>query len=117
MENMSLSKEFAGYKKQVEKCGLYLSKLDELNEFYTITLTEEHYKKLGRKNFPKNPTTTETKEITARQFACYITSIGFFGDRITKNYTQLGYVVTELTCKSPDDELKIVRKFKYAYKA
>ena len=107
-----LREEFKGYKKYFEKCGLEMYEVDSLKD-YQITLTTEHYEKLGRKAFPNKPTTTETEIIDARQFCCYVSGMAFFKDRVTKGRTPLGYIVTKLSCTNPSNDLKIVRKFTY----
>ncbi len=106
-----LSMEFKQYEKEIKKHNLYLSDFDTLDINYTITLQEDTYKKLGRKNFPKKATETKIEIISARQYACYMTSIGFFKDRVTNSYTELGYKPTTLSCTSPNNETKIVRHF------
>lgn len=111
-----LSEEFKEYRKTLHKIGMDGYDLDTLdNGKYEITLIENRYEKLGRKHFPKNPTTTETSTITARQYACYITSIGFFRDRVVKGYTPAGNIVTRLTCQNPDKTLKVERIFRIKY--
>ena len=112
---LKISEEFKGYKEEIKKCGLSLYDLDNIAANYKVTMTQETYKKLGRKYFPKKPTETETQEISARQLACYLSSISFFNDRVEKNYTTAGYVVTKLTSISPDKEIKIIRKIRYEY--
>ena len=112
---MKISEEFKDYEKEIKKCGLSLYDLDNIAANYKVTMTQETYKKLGRKYFPKKATETETQEINARQLACYLSSISFFKDRIEKNYTPAGYITTKLTSTSPDKEIKIIRKFRYEY--
>ena len=112
---MTISEEFKNYATEIKKSGLSLYDLDNIAANYKITMTQETYKKLGRKNFPRKATETETQEISARQLACYLSSISFFNDRVEKNYTPAGYITTKLTSTSPDKEIKIVRKFKYEY--
>ena len=112
---VKISKEFKGYEKELKKCGLSLYDIDNIAANYKITMTQETYEKLGRKNFPRKATETETQEINARQLACYLSSISFFGDRVERNYTPAGYIATKLTCTSPDKEIKIIRKFRYEY--
>ena len=110
---LKISEEFKGYEKEFKKCGLSLYDLDNIAANYKITMTQEIYKKLGRKYFPRKATETETQEINARQLACYLSSISFFKDRIEKNYTIVGLIATRLTCVSPSKEIKIIRKFNY----
>ena len=112
---LKISEEFKGYAAEFKKCGLYLSDLDNIAANYKITMTQEIYKKLGRKNFPRKATEVWVRDINARQLACYLSSISFFNDRVEKNYTTAGYIVTKLTSTSPDKEIKIIRKFRYEY--
>ena len=112
---LKISEEFKCYEAEFKKCGLYLSDLDSIAANYKVTMTQETYEKLGRKNFPRKATETETQEISARQLACYLSSISFFNDRVEKNYTPAGYIATKLTCVSPSKETKIIRKFRYEY--
>ena len=112
---LKISEEFKNYAAEIRKCGLSLYDIDNIAANYKITMTQETYEKLGRKNFPRKATETETQEINARQLACYLSSISFFGDRVEKNYTPAGYIATKLTCTSPDKEIKIIRKFRYEY--
>ena len=112
---VKISEEFKGYKEEIKKSGLSLYDLDNIAANYKITMTQETYEKLGRKYCPKKATETETQEISARQLACYLSSISFFKDRVEKNYTTAGYIATKLTCTSPDKEIKIIRKFRYEY--
>lgn len=112
---VKISEEFKSYAAEIKKCGLSLYDIDNIAANYKVTMTQETYEKLGRKNFPKKPTETEIEEIDARQLACYLSSISFFGDRVEKNYTPAGYIATKLTCTSPNKEIKIIRRFKYEY--
>ena len=112
---LKISEEFKGYKEEIKKCGLSLYDLDNIAANYKVTMTQETYEKLGRKNFPRKATETETTVINARQLACYLSSISFFKDRIEKNYTTAGYIVTKLTSISPNKEIKFIRRFKYEY--
>ena len=113
---MRLSEEFKNYGDTIKKHNLYLSDFDTLEQNYIITMTENVFEKLGRKHFPRKATTTETKEISARQYACYMTSIGWFGDRVENDYTQFGYKPYKITCKSPNEEKKIERIFSFKMK-
>ena len=112
---LKISEEFKGYATEIKKCGLSLYELDNIAANYKITMTQEIYKKLGRKYFPRKATEVWVRDINARQLACYLSSISFFGDRVEKNYTTAGYIATKLTCTSPDKEIKIIRKFRYEY--
>ena len=108
----ALSQEFKDYNRAMAKVNVYGSTLDSLNSGdYTIVLTTRTWHIESRKNFSKNPQSVETENITARQYACYITSIGFFGDRVGMGYTPVGYIPTNLTCKSPNRDIKIERTF------
>ena len=116
--NYDLSREFAPYNKAMAKRNVYGSTLDSMNYDINngkiqIVMTEKRFEKAGRKNFPKKPTEERTEEISARSYACYISSIGFFGDRVGMNYTRYGYIPTRLTSVSwGTGETKVVREFK-----
>ena len=84
-------------------------------EGYKIILKKEEYRKEGRKNFPKNPSETTTREITIEEYDNIFSSTDFFkslggSERIYKNYTLAGYIPTKLVSISPDEEIKIIRK-------
>ena len=84
-------------------------------EGYKIILTKEEYRKEDRKNFPKNPLETTTREITVEEYDNIFSSIDFFKslggtEKIYKNYTIAGYIPTKLVSTSPDKEIKIIRK-------
>lgn len=115
-----LCKEFAEYNKiMLKKAGIDSWIFERINNFLAggghLTVTENRYEKQGRKNFPKKPTTSEEHEADARNYACYLSSIGFFGDRIYESYTHCGCIPTRLTCVSPDGEIKVERIFKLEY--
>lgn len=108
--------ELSKYNKELRKCGLSVSDLIDLNDNYEITATVEKFKKDGKKVFPKEPTSSETNVISALNLGYYATSTGFFKDRITKGYTPIGNVVTQLVAFSPDRQSKTVIKFSYKRK-
>jgi hypothetical protein len=111
----ALSQEFKEYNGAMAKLNIYGSTLDTLNSgYYVITLTTKTWYIGHRKNFSRNPQAVETEIITARQYACYVTSIGFFRDRVGKAYTAAGYIPVRLTCYSPDRTIKIERTFAVA---
>jgi len=104
--------EFAEYRDIMEKYNVYGSTLNQLDSGdYKITLTEQRFEKLGRKNFPRKATEEKTEVIQAINYGRYISSIGFFRDRVEQSYTFAGYIPMRLTSVSPDREIKIVRKF------
>ena len=113
---MRISEEFKNYGEAIKKHNLYLSDFDNLEQNYVITMTENVFEKLGRKHFPRKATATETKEITARNYACYMTSIGFFGDRVEKTYTEFGYKPYRIVCTNPSGEKKVERIFRFKFK-
>lgn len=112
-----LSVEFKEYNKTMKKAGIDSWLFDTINAFIKnggkLTVTTNRYEKGIRKNFPKNPTTSELENIDARNYACYMSSIGFFGDRVYKSYTYCGYIPTRIVCKNPDNTVKIERIFKF----
>jgi hypothetical protein len=113
---MALSQEFADYNRTMARLNVYGSTLDALNGGgYTITLTTRTWNKGSRQAFARNPDTTETESITARQYACFVSSVGFFRDRVSNGYTPVGYVPVRLTCYSPDRTTMIERTFRIVY--
>lgn len=118
MENttMNLKEEFKQYEELFKKHNLYLSDLQTLEQNYIITVETNRFEKLGRKHFPKKATETTKEVITARQYALYMSSIGFFGDRVEKTYTTWGYKPYKLTCINPNKEVKIQRIFRFELK-
>lgn len=117
MTTIKLSKEFETYKKHFHKCGIDLLDLDYTLPNYEIIMTTEMYeRKPENKTFSKKPVETETKVIDVRQYACYISGIGFFNDRIEKGYTYIGYIVRRMACVNPDRTKKRVTYFSYKKK-
>ena len=110
-----LSEEFKRYEDRLSKHNLFLSDFDNLEANYTITMIQNTYEKLGRKHFPKKPTSTKTVEVSARVYALYMTSVDMFNDKVYKSYTEFGYKPTRLVCKSPNEIVKIERKFSFKY--
>ena len=110
---IKVSEEFKSYEKELKKVGFSLYDLDLIGDRYNVTMKEKRFEKRGRKTYGKYPVEEKEESITARDFACYMSSIGFFGDRVEKSYTKLGYIPTKLTSFSPDKEVKVVREFKY----
>lgn len=112
-----LSTEFKEYNKTMKRAGIDSFLFDTINQFLKsggkLEVTSNRYEKQGRKNFPKNPTTTEKEVISARNYACYMSSIGFFGDKVYKSYTYCGYIPTRIVCKNPDNTVKVERIFKF----
>ena len=112
---MTLTQEFKEYRNTLNKLGLHGATLDLLADDYKITMTENYYELGERKAFPRKPQRSETRQISARNYACYVTSIGFFRDRVIKGYTGAGYIPIKLTCTNPDRTLKIERIFQIEY--
>jgi hypothetical protein len=98
MTKTALSQEFQEYNRTMAKLNVYGSTLDALNSgYYVITLTTRTWNLGGRKSFSRSPQSVEKSKITARQYACCVTSVGF--------------VPVQLTCTSPDRATKIERTF------
>lgn len=120
MENVTirLSEEFEQYNKAMSKYNVYGSTLDRLNEMiesgtHKLFLSEKRYEKQGRKGFPRKPTSENVSEIKARNYACYISTIGGFSDKVTQDYTFLGYIPTELKSVSWGiGDVKVIRSFR-----
>ena len=111
----ALSQEFKAYNGAMAKLNIYGSTLDDLNSgHYVIRLTTKTWYLGGRKSFSRNPQRVETEEVTARQYACYVSSVGFFRDRVGKAHTPAGFIPVRLTCYSPDRTIKIERTFTVA---
>ena len=91
-------------------------------EDYKITLVETRYEKtVSGKSWKKKPTSEEIKEIKFENYFNYISSIDFFKnlggyERVEKNYTIVGYIVTQITSISPNKEIKKVYQFKFERK-
>jgi len=113
---MYLSEKYNKYKDLFKKYNLSLSDLDKLDSNYKILLIEEQYDKGNRKNFPRVPTILNKTEISAEQYAMYLSSIYMFKDRVENNYTSLGYKPVRLTSVNPDRTLKVVRSFYFELK-
>ena len=113
---IALSQEFKEYNHSMSKLNVYGSTLDTLDSgSYTITLTTKTWDLGSRKGFSKNPQSTETEIITARQYACFVSSIGFFNDRTNNGYTPVGFIPVRLTCYNPSKTMKIQRCFHIVY--
>lgn len=117
-ETIKLSKEFAQYNKAMAKWNVYGSTLDDIarrveSGKLEIIMTEKRYEKGNLKGFPRKPA-QETKEtITARNYACYVSSIDFFSDKVTQSYTLVGYIPTELKSISWGGDIKVIRSFHF----
>ena len=110
--NILLSQEFSVYNRAMAEVNVFGSTLDNLNNGdYAITVTTKTWYKEQRARFPAVPQLIETEEITARQYACYISSIGFFKDEVGMGRTPVGTIPTRLTCYSPDRRIKVERTF------
>ena len=83
-----------------------------------ITLTTEHYElKEGRKTVFELKE-TETKTIDSETHKTIVDASPFFknlgsSEVLERSYTCAGYVVTKITSKSPERDVKTVRKFKF----
>ena len=77
------------------------------------TMTKKDYVKKGTK---WDLVSTEIEEVTEDQYNRIFNSIDFFKnlggiERITKNYTILGYIPVKLNSISPNKTTKIIREF------
>ena len=77
------------------------------------TMIKKDYIKKGTK---WELVTTEIEEVTQDQYNRIFNSIDFFKnlggiERITKNYTILGYIPVKLNSISPDKTTRIIREF------
>jgi len=111
-DKSTLSQEFKDYNRVMAHLNVFGSTLDDLNsEGYVITLTTKIWYLENRVAFSKKPQIIETENITARQYACYISSVGFFNDRVSMAHTPVGHIPIRLICYSPDASIKIERTF------
>ena len=110
-----VSEEFKRYEEELIKVGFSLYDLDLIEDSYDVTMKEKRFEKRGRKTYGKYPVEEKEESITSRELAWYMSSIGVFGDKVDKAYTELGYKPIRLTSVSPDKEIKVVREFEYHY--
>lgn len=119
MEKLRLSEEFTEYNKAMAKWNVYGSTLDDIERLIEsgkleITMTEKRYEKGNLKGFPRKPTEEKSEVIKARNYACYISSIGCFNDKVTQGYTLVGFIPTELKSISwGDGSIKVIRSFNF----
>ena len=119
MRDIALSKEFEQYNKEMANVNVYGTTLDHIDKEVeagelVIEMAEKRYEKGNRKGFPRKPT-EETKEIIdARQYACYVSSIGFFKDKVSMGYTFFGYIPVGLKAISwGNGDTKVIREFNF----
>lgn len=85
-----------------------------------ITLITENYElKEGRKTVFELKE-TETKIIDLETYEMIVEASPFFknlggSEVLQRSYTCVGYVVTKITSKSPERDVKTVRKFNFDY--
>lgn len=109
-----LRNEFIEHKTYFERCGIDLSMLDyELSNYDIIMHRQMFQKKNGRYSVLLED---DRELLTPRAFACYVSSLSFFGSRIKKRYHYLGYIVYKLTDYNPDRTIKQVATFKFEKK-
>lgn len=97
------------YPKAFSKCNVNASTLTDLQNNYTIT--ETYIKKENNRIVEK-----ETKTVTAENYAYVISGCGFFKDRITKAYTQAGYIAVRFFARNPwDTSVTVSRDFSFTY--
>ena len=84
--NGESTNEFKKYNKDMKKTGIDSSFFDKLNNEISnglkLTVISNRYEKKALRNFPRKPTETTVEHIDARNYACYMSSIGFFGGRV-----------------------------------
>ena len=84
-----------------------------------IELTTKVYNLTSSKKSWSQKDVVTTKEvITWSEYQNYINSVQFFrnlggSERLTKNYTQYGYIPVQLNSINPEHDIKIVRYFKF----
>ena len=119
MNEKRLSEEFTQYNKAMAKWNVYGSTIDDIERHIAsgkleIVMTEKRYEKGNLKGFPRKPTEEKKEVISARSYACYVSSIGFFNDKVTLGYTLVGYIPTELKAISwGAGDIKVIRSFHF----
>lgn len=108
-EIMALHAKYAevvnDYPKEFKKCGVHEGTLIDMELHCKIIETKENYE--GRKLISR----TE-KEVLPINYAYVVSSVGFFGDRISKAYTYAGYIATEFTAKNPYSNQRVKRIYR-----
>ena len=107
--NIEFSQLVDSYINHFAKCNVTASKLVDLQNNYTIT--ETYIKKVNNRIVEK-----ETKTVTAENYAYVISGCGFFRDRITKAYTQAGYIAVRFFARNPwNTSVTVSRDYKFTY--
>jgi hypothetical protein len=95
------------YEKEFKKCKLSVIDLLKIQRDCKVQVTkivkDGHHKKISEK----------VEIVPFDHFINLITSIGFFHDKVTLNYSYVGYCVYTMTCTSPDKEKHITRKIDF----
>ena len=114
--NGDLYKEFKQYDRVTARVNIDSSTYEKINECIKnggkVFVTVERFSRIGRK-YSRFSTESETRCISAREYACIMSSIGFFNSRCSMGYTYFGYIPTKITDYSPDKSCKLVRTFKF----
>ena len=115
-KNGDLYKEFKQYDKVTARVNVDSSTYEKINEYIKnggkVFVTVERFARVGGK-YSRRSMESETRCISAREYACIMSSIGFFKSRCTLGYTYLGHIPTKITDYSPDKSCKLVRTFKF----
>lgn len=111
-----LYKEFKQYDRVTARVNVDSSTYEKINEYIKnggkVLVTVERFARVGSK-YARYATESETRCISAREYACIMSSIGFFKSRCSMGYTYFGYIPTKITDFAPDRSCKLVRTFKF----
>lgn len=107
--------EFKAYDRVMKRANVDSFTFEKVNSFIKnsgrVIMTIERYNRRGAKYSAL--VETETRDIDAREYACIMSSIGFFNSRLVKRYTYIGYIPETVTNYAPDRSCKIVTTFKF----
>lgn len=111
-----LYNEFKQYDKITARVNVDSSTYEKINEYIKnggkVFVTVERFARVGGK-YSRRSMESETRCISAREYACIMSSIGLFKSRCTLGYTYLGHIPVKITDYSPDKSCKLVRTFKF----
>lgn len=114
-EDGELYQEFKAYDRAMKRANVDSFTFEKVNNLIKnggrVVMTIERYNRRGAKY--NALVESETKDIDAREYACIMSSIGYFKSRCSMGYTYFGYISTKITDFAPDRSCKLVRTFKF----
>lgn len=110
-----LYQEFKAYDRVMKRANVDSFTFEKVNNLIKnggrVIVTIERYNRRGAKY--NALVESETRDIDAREYACIMSSIGFFHSKLVKKYTYIGYIPEVVTNYAPDRSCKIVTTFKF----